>query len=165
MKLEKLLNNKNVLYLVVALAVLCSLGYLCVASYECLAVFIVSYFITCNYIKNKVLCIGISLFVSNFLFGCTMSFKSSLLEGYVNPKYSAVHNTSIAGEILAVAEAAGEEARKETEKAVVKQGGSVSTAKEEGEKVKEKVETKVVEKFRGGGGNHDPSLGVPIALN
>ena len=159
MKLEKLLNNKNVLYLIVGLAVLCSLGYVCVASYECLAVFVVTYFICCNYIKNKVLCIGIALFLSNFLFGCTMSLKGSLLEGYANPKYSPVFNTTIAGEIAAVA---GEEARKETEKAVVKEGGSEATAKKAGEEAKEKVETKVVEKFRGGGNNNDPSLAVPV---
>merc|ERR1712166_1317883 len=108
MKLEKLLNNKNVLYLIIALAVLCSLGYLCVASYECLVVFVVVYFISCNYIKNKVLCIGIALFASNFLFGCTMSLKGSLLEGYTNPKYSSVYNTSLAG---AIAEVAGDVAR------------------------------------------------------
>ena len=147
MKLEKLLNNKNVLYLIIALAVLCSLGYVCVSSYECLAVFVVAYFICCNYIKNKVLCIGIALFLSNFLFGCTMSLKGALFEGYANPKYSPVFNTTIAGEIAAVA---GEEARKETEKAVVNQGGSEASAKEAGEEAKENVETKVVEKFRGG---------------
>ena len=50
MKVPKFLNNKNVLYLVIALAVLCSLGYLCVSSYECLAIFVVTYFICCNYI-------------------------------------------------------------------------------------------------------------------
>jgi hypothetical protein len=153
MKLQKLLNNKNILYLIIALAVLCVLGYICVSSYECLAVFVVAYFICCNYIKNNILCIGIALFISNFLFGCTMSLKGKMFEGYSNPKLSPVFNTSIAGEIAAVA---GEEARKETEKAVVNQGGSEATAKEAGEEAKEKVETKVVEKFRGGGSHPNP---------
>ena len=145
MKLEKLLNNQNVLYLVVALAVLCSLGYICVASYECLAVFAVVYFISCNYIKNKIGCLVLALFVSNFVFGCSFSFRGSLLEGYSNPSHSPVSNPVIAGEIAAVA---AETARKTTEEAVAKQGGSKATQKQEGEEAAEKVEKAVVEEMR-----------------
>jgi len=145
MKLEKLLNNKNVLYFVVALAVLCSLGYLCVSSYECLAVFAVVYFICCNYVKNKIICIVTALFVSNFLFGCSMSFKGSLLEGYTNPKNSAVTNPSLAGEI---AEVAGNAAAEQVEEAVAEQGGSEADQKVKGEEAKEEVEKAVVESLR-----------------
>jgi hypothetical protein len=145
MKLEKLLNNKNVLYLVVALAVLCSLGYLCVSSYECLAVFAVVYFICCNYVKNKVICIVAALFVSNFLFGCSMSLHGSLMEGYANPENSPVTNPSIAGEI---AEVAGNAAAEEVEEAVAKQGGSEADQKVEGDKAKEEVKKAVVESLR-----------------
>ena len=84
MKFEKLLSNKNVLYLVVALAILCSLGYVCVSSYECLAIFVIAYFISCNYIKNKVICLLIALFLSNFIFGCSMSFKGRFFENFIS---------------------------------------------------------------------------------
>ena len=145
MKVEKLLKNKNILYLVISLAVLCSLGYLCVSSYECLAIFTVLYFICCNYIKNKILCIVIALFVSNFVFGCSMSLRGSFVEGYESGKNGPVINTSLAGKI---AEAAGKVAQEKTEKAVAKQGASEATQKKEGEEANEEVKNKVVEELR-----------------
>lgn len=143
MKLDKLLNNKNVLYLTVALAILCSLGYVCVSSYECLAIFVVAFFICCNYIRNKVVCLLLALFVSNFLFGCSMSLKGSFFEGFSN--VNPVRHTEIAGQIAAVA---GEVAGEKAAEAVAKQGASRATQEEEREETKEEVEKAVVEEMR-----------------
>ena len=145
MKVGKLLNNKNVLYLVVALAILCSLGYVCVSSYECLAVFAVAYFVCCNYIKNRIICLLVALFLSNFLFGCSMSLKGALFEGYSNPSLSPVGNPRIAGKIAEVAAAvAGEQAAE----ASANQGGSRATQEEEREEAEKNVKKAVTEEFR-----------------
>ena len=146
MKFEKLLSNKNVLYLVVALAILCSLGYVCVSSYECLAVFVIAYFISCNYIKNKVICLLIALFLSNFIFGCSMSFKGRFFENF-NGALGPVRNPHLAGEINKVVDAVGKEAGKAAAEAAANSGASKATQDEEEEKAKDKVERAAVEAF------------------
>ena len=146
MKFEKLLSNKNVLYLVVALAILCSLGYICVSSYECLAVFVIAYFISCNYIKNKIICLLIALFLSNFIFGCSMSFKGRFFENF-NGSLGPVRNTHLAGEMNKVVDAVGGAAGKAAAEAAANSGASKATQDEEEEKAKDKVERAAVEAF------------------
>ena len=86
MKLQKMINNKNVLYGVIILAVLCSLGFICISSYECLAILAITYIISSNYIKNKIVCLLLAIFVANFVFGCKHSFKGLLVESFVGYK-------------------------------------------------------------------------------
>ena len=147
MKVPKFLNNKNVLYLVIALAVLCSLGYLCVSSYECLAIFVVTYFICCNYIKNKIVCILVALFVSNFVFGCSMSLRGSLFEGYANPGISPVANPLVAGEFNGAIERISRKAGESAAKASANSGGSMATQEEERKEAEETVAKAAVEEF------------------
>lgn len=149
MKLERLINNQNVLYLTIALAVLCSFGYVCVSSYECLVIFVILFFISCNFIKNKVVCILVALFVSNFIFGCRMTLKGSTFENFaVN---DPVSNTQLAGVIdqvvRKVAHEAGEKAGKKAAEAVADQGASENTQQKTEKEVKEEVEKEVIEEF------------------
>tara|TARA_B100000795_G_scaffold263841_1_gene243533 strand:- start:1343 stop:1795 length:453 start_codon:yes stop_codon:yes gene_type:complete len=145
MKIEKIINNQNVLYLVIALAVLCSLGYLCVSSYECLAIFAVVYFICCNYIKNKLICLSIALFVSNFVFGCSMTLRGSLLEGYSNS--NPVRDVQLAG-LIEMAENVGEAAGEKAAVAVAEQGASEATQEDVKEDTKELVKQAVVQEAK-----------------
>tara|TARA_Y100000768_G_C23830496_1_gene611117 strand:- start:154 stop:606 length:453 start_codon:yes stop_codon:yes gene_type:complete len=147
MKVEKLLKNQNVLYLVIALAILCSLGYVCVSSYECLAIFAIVFFISCNFIKNKIVCILVALFVSNFVFGCSMSFKGSFFEGYSNPVLSPVSNTTLAHKINNIVKVAGEKAGQAAAEASANQGGGPSSQQKERRKAAEEVKKAVVEEF------------------
>ena len=68
--LKKLLNNKLVYYAILALSALNVVGYLCARSYECLAIFAGSYYVCCQFQKNKVLCLMAALLVANVIFGC-----------------------------------------------------------------------------------------------
>jgi len=148
MNIDKLLNSKNVLYLTVGLAFLCSLGYLCVSSYECLAVFIVSYFVCCNYIKNKVTCLLISLFLSNFVFGCSFTLKGRMFEGMGGlGSVGPVSNPLIAGEFNKVIQKAGEVAGKAAANAAANSGASDATQEEERENAENEVKKAVVEEF------------------
>lgn len=148
MNIDKLLTNKNILYLTISLAFLCSLGYLCVSSYECLAVFVVSYFVCCNYIKNRIVCILISLFLSNFVFGCSFSLRGRFLEGFGGlSKTGPVSNPLVAGEFNAVIQKAGEAAGNAAASAAANSGASEATQNEEREKAENDVTTAVVEEF------------------
>tara|TARA_B100000242_G_C42955154_1_gene442940 strand:- start:73 stop:528 length:456 start_codon:yes stop_codon:yes gene_type:complete len=148
MNVDKLLTNKNILYLTVGLAFLCSLGYLCVSSYECLAVFVVSYFVCCNYIKNRIICILISLFLSNFVFGCSFSLRGRLFEGFGGlARVGPVANPLVAGKFNGVIEKVGEAAGEAAADAAANSGASEATQKEEKEKAENKVKAAVVEEF------------------
>jgi len=148
MNIDKVLNSKNVLYLTVGLAFLCSLGYLCVSSYECLAVFVVSYFVCCNYIKNRIICILISLFLSNFVFGCSFSLRGRLFEGFGGlVKVGPVANPLVAGEFNNVIEKAGKVAGNAAANAAANSGASEATQNEEREKAENDVKAAVVEEF------------------
>jgi hypothetical protein len=148
MNIDKFLHSKNVLYLTVGLAFLCSLGYLCVSSYECLAVFVVSYFVCCNYIKNRVVCLLISLFLSNFVFGCSFSLRGRLFESFGGlAKVGPVSNPLVAGEFNKIIEKAGKEAGEAAAEAAANSGASEATQLEEKEKAENKVKTAVVEEF------------------
>tara|TARA_X000000368_G_C23043712_1_gene718146 strand:- start:1809 stop:2264 length:456 start_codon:yes stop_codon:yes gene_type:complete len=148
MNIEKFLNSKNVLYLTIGLAFLCSLGYLCVSSYECLAVFVVSYFVCCNYIKNKVICLLISLFLANFVFSCSFTLKGRMFEGMgglVN--VGPVSNPLVAGEFNKVIEKAGKVAGEAAANAAADSGASDATQDEQREKAENEVKKAVVEEF------------------
>ena len=142
-----MLNNQNVLYIVIALAIFCSLGYLCVSSYECLAVFVIVFFISCNFVKNKVICILIALFVSNFVFGCTMSLKGSLFEGYSNPNFGPVNNPALAFTLEEVVEVAGAVAGEASATAAAKQGAGPETQQKERKSAEQEAKKKVIEQF------------------
>jgi hypothetical protein len=148
MNIDKLLTNKNILYLTVSLAFLCSLGYLCVSSYECLAVFVVSYFVCCNYIKNRIVCILISLFLSNFVFGCSFSLRGRFFEGFGGlSKVGPVSNPLVAGEFNGVVEKAGQAAGNAAASAAANSGASEATQNEERDKAENDVKAAIVEEF------------------
>tara|TARA_B100000795_G_scaffold265108_1_gene246487 strand:+ start:2869 stop:3384 length:516 start_codon:yes stop_codon:yes gene_type:complete len=66
----KLINNKIVLYVVVAFATLNVLGYFSMRSWECIVLFsATAYSVNC-YGKNMTVGLLAGLFVSNFVFGC-----------------------------------------------------------------------------------------------
>ena len=148
MNVDKLLNSKNVLYLTIGLAFLCSLGYLCVSSYECLAVFVVSYFVCCNYIKNRIICLLISLFLSNFVFGCSFSLRGRMFEGFGGlAKVGPVANPLVAGKFNAVINKVGEVAGEAAANAAANSGASDATQNEERKKAENEVKAVVVEEF------------------
>lgn len=78
--LNKILKNKILYYVVLALSVLHVLGYFSMRSWECLVMFsAVAYSANC-YGKNMTVALLAGLFVSNFVFGCNRvkeSFKES----------------------------------------------------------------------------------------
>ena len=148
MNVDKLLNSKNVLYLTIGLAFLCSLGYLCVSSYECLAVFVVSYFVCCNYIKNRIICLLISLFLSNFVFGCSFSLRGRMFEGFGGlAKVGPVANPLVAGQFNDVINKVGEVAGEAAANAAANSGASDATQNEERKKAENEVKAVVVEEF------------------
>lgn len=148
MNVDKLLNSKNVLYLTIGLAVLCSLGYLCVSSYECLAVFVISYFVCCNYIKNKVICLLISLFLANFVFGCSFTLRGRMFEGMGGlRKVGPVTDPLVAGVFNKVIEKAGKVSGESAANAAANSGASDATQEEEREKAENEVKNAVVEEF------------------
>ena len=148
MNVDKFLNSKNVLYLTVGLAILCSLGYLCVSSYDCLAVFVVSYFVCCNYIKNRIICLLISLFLSNFIFGCSFSLKGRMFEGFGGlAKVGPVANPLVAGKFNDVINKVGEVAGEAAANAAANSGASDATQNEERKKAENEVKAVVVEEF------------------
>ena len=68
--LNKLLKNKIVYYVVLALTALNVLGYFSMRSWECIVLFsAVAYSANC-YCKNMTVALLAGLFVSNFVFGC-----------------------------------------------------------------------------------------------
>jgi len=144
MKIQKMLNSQNILYAVIVLAILCATGFICVSSYECLAILVISYFIACNYIKNKVICLLISVFVSNFVFGCKASFKGVILESFVGYKGTPGSLSHYAGFIGGeVSNGIKEKVKEEVGKAVVKakmeEGASTVTAINAAKKASEKA--------------------------
>lgn len=148
MNIDKLLNNKNVLHLTIGLAILCSLGYLCVSSYECLAVFVVSYFVCCNYIKNRFVCLFISLFLSNFVFGCSFTLRGRMFEGMGGlGSIGPVVNPLVAGKFNGVIEKLGKVAGKAAANAAANSGASDATQNEERKKAENEVKAVVVEEF------------------
>lgn len=78
--LNKILKNKILYYVVLALSVLHVLGYFSMRSWECLVMFsAVAYSANC-YGKNMTVALLAGLFVSNFVFGCNRvkeSFKEA----------------------------------------------------------------------------------------
>ena len=144
MKIQKMLKSQNVLYAVIVLAILCALGFICVSSYECLAILAITYLIVSNYIKNKVVCLLISVFVANFVFGCKSSFKGLVLESFVGYKGTPGSLSHYADSIGSeVSNGIKNKVKEEVDKAVVKakleEGASSVTAVKAGKKAAEKV--------------------------
>ena len=70
LSLQGVLNNKYVLYVVPALAVVNVVGYLSIGSMECLGVFAITALVCQQYCKNMTMCLLGALFVANVVFGC-----------------------------------------------------------------------------------------------
>ena len=144
MKIQKMLKSQNVLYAVIVLAILCALGFVCVSSYECLAILAITYLITCKYIKNKVVCLIISLFVANFIFGCKSSFKGLLLESFVGykgtPGSLSHYADSIGSEVSnGIKNKVKEEVKNAVVQAKLEEGASNATADKAGNEAAEKA--------------------------
>lgn len=144
MKIQKMLNSQNVLYAVIVLAILCATGFICVSSYECLVILVISYLLTCNYVKNKVICLLISIFIANFVFGCKASFKGVVFESFVGYKGtpgSLSHYAEFIGN--EVSNGIKNKVKEEVEKAVIKakleEGSSDVTAVKAGKKAADKA--------------------------
>ena len=71
-KMDKLLNDKNVLYVVFVLAILNLLGYLLVRNTEALAFFLIVGFLTTYFSKNMIIVLAVAM-VSTSLFNSTRS--------------------------------------------------------------------------------------------
>jgi len=69
-KMDKLLNDKNVLYVVFVLAILNLLGYLLVRNTEALAFFLIVGFLTTYFSKNMIIVLAVAM-VSTSLFNST----------------------------------------------------------------------------------------------
>ena len=69
-KMDKLLNDKNVLYVVFVLAILNILGYLLVRNTEAVAFFIIVGFLSTYFSKNMIVVLSIAM-VSTSLFNST----------------------------------------------------------------------------------------------
>ena len=82
LSLQGVLNNKYVLYVVAALAVVNVVGYLSIGSMECLGVFAITALVCQQYCKNMTMCLLGALFVANVVFGCGRIKEN--FEGMVN---------------------------------------------------------------------------------
>jgi hypothetical protein len=144
MKIQEMLKSQNVLYAVIVLAILCASGFVCVSSYECLAILVITYFIACNYVKNKVICLLISVFVANFVFGCKASFKGIVLESFVGykgtPGSLSHYAESIGNEVSnGIKKKVKEEVGKAVVKAKLEEGASSVTAVKAGKEAADKA--------------------------
>ena len=79
-KTDKLLNDKNVLYVVFVLAILNLLGYLVVQNTEAVAFFLIVGFLTTYFSKNMIVVLIVSM-VATSLFTATKTSYRSVKEG------------------------------------------------------------------------------------
>ena len=91
-KTDKLLNDKNVLYVVFVLAILNLLGYLVVQNTEAVAFFLIVGFLTTYFSKNMIIVLIVAM-VTTSLFTATKTSYRSVKEGMTDSSSQQAKDT------------------------------------------------------------------------
>lgn len=85
-KTDKLLNDKNVLYVIFVLAIINVVGYLLVQNTEAVAFFIIVGFLTTYFSKNMIIVLIVAMVSTSIFTATKTSYPSSFTEGMANSK-------------------------------------------------------------------------------
>lgn len=83
-KTDKLLNDKNVLYVIFVLAIINVVGYLLVQNTEAVAFFIIVGFLTTYFSKNMIIVLIVAMVSTSIFTATKSSYTSSFVEGMTN---------------------------------------------------------------------------------